>query len=414
MVSLVTAVARRTPISWRLPLYALIGATILSESGVAITAVALPWLVLSVTGSTIWVGAIAASALAPQVIGAVMGGAVVDRMGARLVSIGAGLASCVCITSIALLLWWDYLSMWWLLVLVFMAEFFSIAVATAWESRLPEISRLARVPLERTNAAQEVIQNTALLVGPPLAGFITANMGIKYTVVLIAATSIAFSAINTVVMPRSRRVGQARTKSRGVGFFSETVRVLRTDALLRFVLLLTAALVALLVAYAEVVLPTLFFRTTGDAVGLGFFLSAIGAGGITSAVAFGIWGHRLDQRRIIIGGMVGLVLGTTIIAACSTLPCLLAAGAIIGLAGGPLEPLVNTIVQKRTPAAARGRMMGATLGVVLVAAPLSVLIVGALYELVGAQILLVGTVLALAALTVVTVRSSALRQLRKA
>ncbi len=68
--------------------------------GNAFAAVALPWLVLDLSGSGLWAGAIASASLIALVIGAFFGGALIDRHGARRVAIIAGLASAVCVGAV--------------------------------------------------------------------------------------------------------------------------------------------------------------------------------------------------------------------------------------------------------------------------------------------------------------------------
>lgn len=403
-------VGRRTPFLWRIPVYALVVATLLSDAGEAIAAIAFPWLVLTLTGSAAWTGIAVASALLPQAFGAVIGGAMVDRFGARSISISAALASAMCLLIMVLLFWHGALNIGIFLTLVFLAEFFGMAVATAWEARLPEISRLARLPLERVNAYQEIAQNASLIVGPPLAGYVTMSLGLEYAVTMIAGVAIIFSVFNVFFMPRSRqRTGHAREPMK-LAYIGAALRLLRGDPLLRFIVLFTTILLALMVTFIEVVLPTFFFRQTGDALDLGVFVSAAGGGGIISAVAYGMWGTRVPHRTCIVTGMIGFSIGTAVIAAMPSFSWLLFAGFVIGLASGPLEPLVNSVVQKRTPSVLRGRVLGVTTALVLVAAPIAAVVAGIFVEIVGVQPLMIGIVVLLLLLTIVSYRVRVLQQ----
>ncbi len=77
--------ARRSGMSERRysPLATLFAATFLFRIGNAVAALALPWFVLSHTKSAAWAGATAASSVIATIIGAWVGGGLVDRFGAR-------------------------------------------------------------------------------------------------------------------------------------------------------------------------------------------------------------------------------------------------------------------------------------------------------------------------------------------
>jgi MFS family permease len=52
--------------------------------------------------------------------------------------------------------------------------------------------------------------------------------------------------------------------------------------------------------------------------------------------------------------------------------------ALAGLASGPVNPIAFTVMQERVPAVIRGRVFGAVIGGVLVAAPIGLIGFGAL------------------------------------
>jgi macrolide resistance protein len=83
----------------RAPLYGVILAGGLSLFGNAVAAVALPWIVLSLTGNAAWTGIAAAAGMIPLVIGAFCGGPIVDRFGSRIVAVTADLASALSVAA---------------------------------------------------------------------------------------------------------------------------------------------------------------------------------------------------------------------------------------------------------------------------------------------------------------------------
>ncbi|MBA2468650.1 MAG: MFS transporter, partial [Chloroflexia bacterium] len=71
------------------PLYGLLAATIVGLFGRQLSVVALPWFVLSTTGSASKAGLVGFAVFLPGLIVGVLGGVLVDRFGYKFVSAGA-------------------------------------------------------------------------------------------------------------------------------------------------------------------------------------------------------------------------------------------------------------------------------------------------------------------------------------
>ena len=72
---------------------------------------------------------------------------------------------------------------------------------------------------------------------------------------------------------------------------------------------------------------------------------------------------------------------------------------VFGVASGPINPLVMTIFQERTPAAMRGRVLGLMTTVTWVAMPLGHLLAGYLIEWLGLRFLLIAVAAAYVAVS---------------
>ena len=70
----------------RAPMLGVIAASGSSLFGNSVTAVALPWLVLDMTGSASWTGVAAAAGMLPLILGSFFSGTLIDRFGARPVA----------------------------------------------------------------------------------------------------------------------------------------------------------------------------------------------------------------------------------------------------------------------------------------------------------------------------------------
>src|SRR6218665_2922426 len=90
-------------------------ATVLSTSGTRFSAIAIPWLVLTTTGSPVLTGLVGFAEMLPYVLAKALGGPLMDRIGARRISVWCDCLSMVAVALVPLLFWMGLLSIWVLL-----------------------------------------------------------------------------------------------------------------------------------------------------------------------------------------------------------------------------------------------------------------------------------------------------------
>jgi MFS family permease len=108
-----------------------------------------------------------------------------------------------------------------------------------------------------------------------------------------------------------------------------------------------------------------------------------GAASIVGAAAFAAVGHRLPRRRTFV---ISFFLASIPYIALATTPSLgltLAIVAAFGIAGAPLNPILNTVGFERIPAVLRGRVLGTVTAAAYSAIPLGILGGGLLIEVIG-------------------------------
>lgn len=97
------------------PVVALAAGTVASIGGTRLSAIAVPWLVLTSTGDPVLTGVVGMAELLPYVAAKAFGGPLIDRIGARRVAIWSDALSAIAIASVPLLFWMGLLSVWLLL-----------------------------------------------------------------------------------------------------------------------------------------------------------------------------------------------------------------------------------------------------------------------------------------------------------
>ncbi|WP_177891332.1 MFS transporter [Vallicoccus soli] len=387
-------VARRRQL---LPLLLLEAATLLSGTGNGVALVALPWIALERTGSPTAAGVLAAATALPLLLSSLFSGTVVDLVGRRRTSVGSDLLSAVSVAAIPLAAAADVLSVPVLVALAMLGAVFDPAGATAREVLLPAAAERAGWRLERVNGTHEAVYGVAFLVGPGVGGLLIGLVGATTTLWVTAAGFLLSAAAVTAL--RLPGAGPPVEAERPAGVWRGTVEGLRfvaRDPLLRAIAVVGAALVALYLPMEGVLLPT-HFSALGAPERLGAVVMALSGGGVVGSLAHAQWGHRLPRRGTFVTALVLTGVSILGMAALPPFPWLLAASFATGVAYGPIQPLTNLALQRRTPERLRGRVVGILVASQYAAGPVGYLLAGPLVEAVGLRPAFLGLAVALLA-----------------
>jgi MFS family permease len=221
----------------RLALYTLFGASVVSLTGNRLTALAIPWFVLSTTGSAVQTGISAFFTILPTVLAAFFGGSLVDRLGFKQTSVLSDVASGVAVALIPLLYGLGLLPFWMLLVLVFCGALLDAPGGTARHALLPELATAAGMPLERASALAQVVERGSLLVGAPLGGLLIAALGAQHVLWLDAAT-FALSALSVALLVPNMALPRRAEPQPYLENVLEGLRYIRKDRLTRVLVLI--------------------------------------------------------------------------------------------------------------------------------------------------------------------------------
>lgn len=383
----------------RMPVVVLIAAMAISSVGNQITALAVPWFVLQITGSAAKTGITAAAVLAPAALAAFFGGPLVDRLGFRRMSVLSDLLSCVTVAAVPLLYHNFGLSFPVLLVLMFCGALFDSPGGTARQSMAPELAERAGIALERVNSAYQTIFALTGLFGPPMAGVLIAWLGAS-NVLWLDAVSFAISAL--LIGALVPAVVSAATA--GTSYLADAWEGLKfawNSRLMRTVALLALGINFLTNPIYGVVMPVYAKEIFGSPRALGLMMSGFGFGALAGSVAYGWFGARLGGRRLLLAAVALIAMPIALLAFLPDLWAVFGLNALVGLGSGMVNPFVVTVFHRKTPAALRGRVFGTFIAFALLASPLGVLIGGALVEAIGLRWLIAGAggILCLIALT---------------
>jgi Transmembrane secretion effector len=256
--------------------------------------VALPWVVLQMTGSAVAMGTILMAASIPRAVLMLMGGAMADRLSPRRILLGTAFGRALVVGAVGALLWFRVLQTWELYVLSLafgVADAFSLPASSAF---MPSI-----VGREQLVAANSVMQTTAQLTtiaGPAPTGLVITALGAAWAFV-IDAISFLFIIAALWTLPDPPR---AAAQKKPVMWQSvlEGIRYVRQDGPLTSLMLLAAMLNVCISGPMTVGLAYMAKTRLGSPAAFGFAVSSLAAGGLAGALTAGL--VKVKRRGVLL------------------------------------------------------------------------------------------------------------------
>jgi MFS family permease len=370
----------------RAPLLALLAADGVSRAGNAITTVAIPLIALDIGGTPLAAAAAGVAATLPLVVGGLLGGVVVDRLGFRRASIAADAASGATVLTVPVLASLDALPLWALLVLVLLSNLLDTPGAAARASQLPELAELAEVGLPRAAAAQATVARTAVMLGAALAGLLVATVGAA-PAMIVNGIAFAVAIILTVAfVPRVDLPAHPDAVEADLGWAGLTagVRFVWRTPLVRAVVMMVVVTNAIDIAGVTVLKPV-YAQTLGhDGAELGIMIACSSGGALVGAALYGIIGDRVPRHALYV--VLFLLTGVPPYLTMALDPPFVMVAVVLalsGLAAGPLNPLIDSALFRLIPPDIRARVIGATSAGVAAAMPLGSLVAGIGVDVLG-------------------------------
>ncbi|MBB3464638.1 MFS transporter [Rhizobium sp. BK377] len=386
----------------RRPFIALAIAETLSISGTRLSGVAIPWLVLSATGSPVLTGLVAMTEMLPYVVAKALGGPLIDRFGPRRIAIICDSASVIAVGLVPLLHLLGLLTMPILLPIVFAMGVLRGPSDAAKQSMVPDIAELASVPLERVTGVVGAIERLASIAGAAGAGALIALVGPSQALAVNAltfASAALVAAIGIPTLPPAPKAEAAGVSAYGREL-AERWHFMRRDAVLVAIVLMVAMTNLLDQAYFAVLLPV-WTQDSGHGPALLGSLFAVfsGASMIGAAIA-ALIGDRMP--RLLVYAVAFLLTGFPrflVFALDSPLTLIFAILAIGGFASGFLNPILSAVLFERTPKPLIGRVTSLNAALCWALLPFGGVVGGALVDAWGPSAALLLTGLAYLAAT---------------
>ena len=356
----------------------------ISALGDQFTQIALPWLVLKLTGDPVALGMSVALMGIPRAILILFGGALVDRHSPKRILMLTKHINTVLLAVLTILVYSGHAQLPVVLALALglsLASAFSIPAGT---SMLPHA--VAPAHLQAANGMMMALRQITMLAGPLLAGLLFALAGdgsggpqhMRGLALAFGFDCISFAVSAWTlaqVQPRPFTPPAPQPVLRAV---ADGLAAVWRDTLLRTCFIYWGLCACLIGGVMQVALPLLASDRLHGASALGLLMGAHGAGALLGMALSGIAGKRragnLGMTLLLIDGIAGVLLVPLGAITASWQGMLI--NVVIGVLGGFVQVAVFTWIQQRVPRELLGRTMSLFMFIFMGLAPLAAVVAG--------------------------------------
>lgn len=377
--------------------------------------IALPWLVLRITGDAFAMGTVLAMAGIPRAIFMLVGGAVTDRFSAKTLMLGSNLLRMLLVGILAGLVIGGGVQLW---MLYGLALIFGLVDAFFFPASATMVPRLTTADqLQTGNAIYQGTATASLFLGPVLAGVLialfgqgTVNPQTGEAIPELTGIGLAFafdtltflvSAISLwlIRMPPGQEEASTEQRQNVLAAIWDGLRVIWQDATLRTLFGISAAINFFVAGPFSIGIPVLAdSRFPQGAAAFGLIMSAWGGGMLVGTILAGTL-PKPGKGRLgwLLTGVVA-ILGVDMILLgwAPTVWVAVTVTSVAAVANGYANIVLVTWLQTRVPAQMLGRLMSFAMFMGVGLYPLSAAIAGAvvawnpLVMFVGAGVLICG------------------------
>ncbi len=400
----------------------LFGGSTISMLGDQFTLVALPWLVLKLSGDPAALGIVLATMALPRAAFMLIGGAVVDRLSPRKVLLAARGTNALLVAVLASLVLLGDIHMWMIYGIALGIGLSTAFAYPAGSAILPQLVKPEQ--LQPANALVMGMRQLSMFVGPALAGLVISlgahrattpgvqdagGLGLAFS---IDAASFLFSLGSLLLIRIHSDLHPKAAVGSVLANVASGVRMIWADLPLRAFMLYAAVVSVFVAGPLQVGLPMLAdTRMDLGAASLGILMTANGGGMLLgsalSGLATRLVNSRLGLMVLSIDSLVGLALAALALVHSTVGGAILLA--ITGVFGGIAQIAIVSWIQRRVAPEMMGRTMSVLMFTFMGLGPLSAALAGSLLKVIPLTTLFVGAGLLLTTIALSCMSSPALR-----
>ncbi|MBI2330190.1 MFS transporter [Candidatus Daviesbacteria bacterium] len=325
---------------------------LISMTGTWLQVVAQGWLVLKLTNSAFLIGLVAAVAALPTLFFSLFGGVVVDRFPKRKILIFTQGSSMVLAFILGLLAIFNIITLWEIMLLAFLLGLVTALDAPARQAFAVEM--VGKQDLHSAISLNAGIFNGARVIGPSIAGFLIAIVGVGGAFIINGLSYIA-----VIIALLLMKVGSVtyQTHPNPLLAIKEGISYSLKHPIIRLFLIFTAVSSVFGWSYTTI-MPYIAEHTFGlDAAGLGYLYAASGIGALAATFVVSGFAKKVNSLVFIVGGNTLFALGAILFSLTSNFYPALVFLFISGFGLLLQFAMMNTVIQSVVEDKYRGRVL---------------------------------------------------------
>jgi len=303
--------------------------------------IAIPWLVLDLTGSAAKAGLLAALSSIPGIFVSPIVGGLIDRFGRRAISMFSDMMSMISVLLFLLINWVGDLTYLWILVIAVLGACFDPAGYTARKALIPNAASASGVDVDTANGRHEGIFAIGWMVGPAIGAAC-----IEFSGPILAFGITAFMFALATLFVSLMRVDDAHGKTiahhedgheRFADSLKSGLRVLTQDKPLLSLTIAFFLLSAMYMPIDTVIFPT-YFESINNPRALGALFASLAAGMVIGSFSYGKLAARFTTKTLL---RLVVLISSIAIFPMAFLPSTMwfvVLGFFAGLSWGPFNP----------------------------------------------------------------------------
>ena len=329
--------------------------------------IALPWLVLQLTGDSLAMGTVLALSAIPRALLMLVGGALTDRFSPRTVMLASNAARFVLVSILTGLVFADRVEMWMLYTL---AILFGIADAFFYPAQSSMAPQLVRKDhLQVANSLMHATMMLGMLAGPVLAGLLIALLGDGHSEsASMQGIAAAFGldaltfliSLITLFFIKMERAAENETNENILESIRSGLKFVWNDIPLRAFFFVVAAVTFFFNGPFNIGVPILAdTRFPEGLVAYGTILSTWGAGSLIGMAVAGMLPrpNPKGMGAVLLGLVRVMGMGLALLGVSTLMIFAAVIGLVLGSLNGYINVFFTTWVQSRAPKAFIGRLM---------------------------------------------------------
>ncbi|MGY0233140.1 MFS transporter [Longispora urticae] len=328
-----------------------------SMAGSKVAAFAVTWLILIDTGNALLVGLMGTAAALPYVLSAAFGAPLIDRIGARRITIVSDLLNGVLIGAIALVYPFGVTPVIVLIALV------GITTGLADHSRRVMLTaqiKVSGVPTARITSIYDAISRIITLVGAPVGGLVIALLGSPTAILINSASYFVCGLVMiTVRNPPGHldKVAKDKKEPYFVALHAGFAYVWRDRLLSGMIMMLFVT--NLCNQIHNILIPLWIKETFDSAAGIGTIGAAFALGAVLGNLTMAALVTKIPKYlTLVLGYMIGGSPRFFVFALTDDLTTMIVVIFVTGFAMSSINPIIGALLLDKAPASMQARLYG--------------------------------------------------------